>query len=155
MKMKENLMAIYGVLVNDDDLLKLLYYQPQNFNDDPLSHPSITDWEIKKDLVKKTRVVNDLDNTEKCRVLMYPSRRRPQRNYIVADQTIKIDVFCHISYDDVDFRLAMICDRINELLIDKHITGVYKTKFVTGGEIATGIVGYVAYQLVYEIGSIK
>jgi hypothetical protein len=157
--MKENLIDIYKVFTTSENLLRLLYYQPTNASDDPLSvsKTNILDmsnkWDIIQDRVKTTLKVDDLDATQICRLLFYAGRRKPSNdNYLVSTQSIVCDVLCHFTYDEVDLRLAWICDIINELLYDKRITGIRKIRYMDGISISAPK-GYVGFRLMYDIGS--
>jgi hypothetical protein len=158
LKLRESMLKIYGVLVNDETLLRLLYYKPSNFNDDPLdpSKPDVTSlpnrWDITKDRIKKSIVTHDLDTSDpKCRILMYPDKRRPHNNsYAYSDQYVNLDILCHHEYDEVDFRMSWICDRINDLMFNKRIAGIGKIEYYSGGAIGVHKDGYVGFRLIYK-----
>lgn len=163
MKMKENLTRVYRTLIEDEDLLRLLYYKPVNQLDDPLSDDkdNVTDmptddrWKIIDDVVKKTAKIQDLDSDRKMRVLVYLSRRVPEGgNFWVSNQNLVIDVVVHTDFDGMDFRMSWICDRINEILFNNHVAGTGKLKFVTGDNISTPD-DYVGYRLVYSFSNIN
>lgn len=157
MKMRENLIELYKVFYNNQPLLKLLNYPSTSYYDDPLVKPDITDRNIKTDLIKRSIVVDDLTvERNKGRVLIYPNGRYNTSNYIVAKQTVNIDILVPIKMDEVDFRLAWVCDHVNSLLHDERITGLLgKVAFRGGTPIRLGKDGYVGYQLSYEFGSAK
>jgi hypothetical protein len=159
MKMREHLQKLYKVLTQDETLLRLLYLKPQNAADNPLdpAKPNILSrsdkWVIIDDVIKTAEVVSDLDTSEKCRVLMYAGRRNPTRNYLFSDQDFVFDVLVHAkAFDSVDQRLSWICDRVNELLFDKRVTGIGKVEFKSGTPIGSPN-GYSGYRLVYSFGS--
>ena len=162
MRMRDNLIDIYKVLTTDETLLRLLFYLPENANDHPLdeTEENILDkeigerWEIIQDRIKKTPNVSGLDEEPKCRILFYPGRRRTTGNYLVANQIIVMDVLAHYYYEDVDMRNSWICDRLNELMFDKRITGLGKINFVDGNQISAPE-NYVGYRLTYAFGSSK
>lgn len=158
-KMRENLIDIYNELRSDETLLRLLYYKPENALDDPLSDDkeNILDrddkWDIIQDRIKTTEKVDDLDENPKCRLLFYIGNRRSTKdNFFVSDQELVIDVFCHYSYDEVDLRMAWICDRVNELIFNKRITGLKRIQYKDGGNIKAPN-GYVGYRMVFCIVS--
>lgn len=157
MRMRENLIELYTVFYNNQPLLKLLYYPSTSYYDDPLTKPNITDQNIKKDLVKRSIVVDDLTvERNKGRVLVYPDGRfNASHNYGLADQIVNIDIFVPIKMDEVDFRLAWICDHVNSLLHNERITGVGKIVFRGGRPIIKAVKDYIGYQLSYEFGSAK
>ncbi len=157
--MRENSIDLYKVFTTDETLLRLLYYQPTNFSDDPLSisKTNILDmsnkWDIIRDRIRTTEKVDDLDATQKCRLLFYAGKRKSYGdNYLISAQEVVCDILCHFSYDEVDLRLSWICDTVSSLIYDKRITGTRKIRYVTGGNISAPK-GYVGYRLVYEIGS--
>lgn len=163
MRMRENLMDIYKVLINDETLLRLLYYKPSNMNDDPLSldkpnildKPDLDKWNIINDLIVPSVKVTDLDETEKCRVLIFPAdRNSAKQNYYFSDQRIIVDVLTHVAFDSVDFRNSWICDRINDLLFNEHVTGIGKMNFI-GGKAINAPNNYVGYRLMYEFYSLQ
>lgn len=161
MNMKKYLQDIYKVFSQDETLLRLLYYQPSNALDSPLdeSKENILDkteedkWVIIKDKIKFTPTYDGLDKNHICRLFFYAGRRySDHRNYLIADQDIKIDVFTHSSYNDVDLRLSWLCDHVNSLMFDSRITGMGKIMVKQGTDIPAPE-NYVGYQLIYEIGS--
>lgn len=163
MKMRENMQELKRYLSTDETLLRLLYYKPRNYSDDPLSEDKQnilemdeeTKWGIIDDVIKATEKTNDLDNVTKCRLLFYAGGRTPTNNYIYADQEIVFDILVHIdAFDEKDMRLSWICDHLNSLLSDKHITGISKTYFSDGNAISAPT-GYVGYRMVYSFGSGK
>lgn len=163
MKMRENMQAIKKLLANDETLLRLLYYKPSNYNDNPLdplksnigSMDEDVKWEIIEDVIKSTEKTSDLDESTKCRVLFYAGTRTSTNNYLLAEQEIVFDVLVHIAaYDEKDMRLSWICDHLNSMIGDKQITGIGKAYFAGGGIIAAPV-GYVGYRLVFNFGSGK
>lgn len=160
--LRENLQAFYKALTSDETILRLLYYKPANATDNPLdsSKTNFSDmsveekWSIIFDRVMTTPTYNGLDTSPICRICFYAGRRSNTNNYKVADQKIIFDIFTHFEYDSVDLRNSWICDRINELIFDKGITGIGKVTFVDGDGIASPE-GYTGYRLVYSIGSAK
>ncbi len=164
MKMRDNMMDIRKVFVSDENLLRLLYYKPINYLDDPLDplKPNILDmnesekWEIIDDVIVPTFKISDLDTSEKCRILFYPVARRNTGNYLLSSQSLAIDILTHVSFDGVDMRLSWICDTVNNLLFKNKITGVKDMGF-SGGDLIrpNPPKNYVGYQLIYFFGSIN
>lgn len=164
-KMRKNIQDIYKVLSTDETLLRLLHYIGNTNDSDansPLnsSKPNILDmaiatkWDIIQDVIKTSKKVKDLDSTKKCRVLIYPGKRSGTRNYLMADQKFIIDVLVEMDINDVDQRMAWICDTINDLIFDQKVTGVGKIGFEDGGQIGAPE-GYEGYRLIYEFGSVN
>ncbi len=159
MNMREALYDVLKTFNTDEDLLRLLYYKPDDEDDSPLdpAKPNILTmeatarWEIIKDVIKPSKTVADLDKTEKCRVLFYAGRRTGNQhgNYAIANQTVIIDILTHVSFDEVDMRNAWIVDQVNSLLHDQEVTGGVKMLFRSGDQITTPI-NYVGYRLTYE-----
>lgn len=160
MNMHDYLAKIDEILRNDVDLWKLLYHKSTHFDDDPLKKENILELPPKEmfDIVnlrlKHTPVTKDLADIEINRIIFYPAPRRPQsQNYMVATQEINFDIFCHRDFNDVDMRLAKICDRVNEIFSNKHITGMGKVAFVDGRPFTLIEQGYIGYTLIYAFGS--
>ena len=165
MRMFKNVLDLWLLLSNDENLHRLLYYQAKNLDDDPLS-PDKTDilkqpdrWKITDERILRSPVTTDLTSTEICRVCVYPGRRYPgaaNDNYLVANQDIIIEIYVHMEkYDKRDFRLSKLCDYIDKTFFDKKITGVSSMKFKGGYNITSPPKGYIGYQLVYSFGSVK
>lgn len=162
MNMFEDLDKINTILRTDDILWKLLYYKSEWIDDDILSKPSILDlppdemFPIMNLRLKHTPVTKDLVDHEICRIIFYQAPRRPHReNYKFAEQDVNFDIFVHRDINDVDMRLAKICDRINELFSDNHIASLGKTQFVDGKPFTLTDEGYMGYTLTYRFGSIR
>jgi hypothetical protein len=161
MMMRKMIQDIYKVLVQDETLLRLLHYKPKDALDDPLdpSKPNILDmeekskWKIINDCVATTPQVSDLDTSEKCRILFYFGRRERTDNYLFANQEIIFDVITHVDFDGVDQRLSWICDRVNELIFNKRLTGIGKIYFSGGGIMNNVPNNYTGYKLLYTVGS--
>jgi hypothetical protein len=158
MRMRENLIDIYKVFTTNENLLRLLYYQPIDANDNPLdpAKPNILDlankWDIIQDRIKTTEKVDDLDDEEKCRLLFYAGRRSGTNNYILSNQEFAVDILCHFSFEETDLRMSWICDTVNSLVFDEKITGIKKISFKNGNPIKAPN-DYVGYRLIYEIVS--
>ncbi|MFW6002690.1 MAG: hypothetical protein ACOCQD_05055 [archaeon] len=163
MRMRENLKEIYKVFISDETLLRLLYYKPENANDDPLNttKDNILDmddkkkWSIILDRIKSTEKVDDLDDKEqKCRLCVHPGVRRRSFNNQTSSQHVIIDVNVHVDIDNIDFRLAWICDRIEYLMFNNNITGISKMSPAEGVKWNAPN-GYVAYRLIFFFGSVN
>lgn len=174
MKMRDSLMEVYNKLIKDEELLRLLYYTNKevydysNINDPkhPLnpSRDNILDktdaekWEIIYDLIKMTYTVDGLDVNKKNRVCIYSGRRTPdgQRSYLVSKQSIFLDIYTPPVFDNSDFRMSWIVDRINELLFNDELeSGVSNLGFKDGGKIETPDFGYNGYRLMYHFVDIN
>lgn len=164
MSMYKNMMDILNVLYFDETLLRLLYYPAKNLKGnipDPLdaSLPSVIvtdiDWSIRDSVIKKIPKVDDLTNTPISRLLIYAGRRTSDnQNYLTATQQLIIDIVCHESFEDGDFRSARISDRLNELFVAEKITGIGKMYFVEGGQITGLPTEYVGFKNIYRFGSV-
>lgn len=155
---------IFKKLSNDDVLLRLLYYLPENDeNDDgtchhfpPLSdlNPPIKDSGIHTSVVEESIRTStkstDIEEKAICRLYIYAGRRRSVfNNYLLASQEIVIDIFVHESFDK-DMRLSWISDRINELIALERVEGsIGKLDYVAGNSRMAPI-GYSKYENIYE-----
>jgi hypothetical protein len=163
MEMRKHLQEIFKVCSQDETLLRLLIYKPDNSLDDPLdkTKPNILDksetekWSLINDRIKFTPSVHGLDQDNICRLLFYPAPRTPNRNHLSPTQDIKFDVLAHYEFNDIDMRMSWICDRIHELMNQKRISGFGKVRFVRGQDIGTPVDGYIGYRLTYEFGELE
>lgn len=164
MNMRKNIIDIYNSIVSNEEILRLLIYNPINALDNPLdqSKPNILDipvserFEIIDKHVLRTPKASDITVSEKIsRLCMFPAKRRPTRNYEVADQDMIFDVFVHHDIDHMDLRLSWLCDHINNFINDSRITGIGSIRFVDGSPIFNPPEGYTGYRLVYRFGSVK
>lgn len=157
-KMKDNMTDIFKILSTDETLLRLLYYQPANAVDDPLSSSktnilSMTNkWDIILDRIKTIPKTDDLVKEVKCRLLFYPGKRSNTRNYLLAGQEIVFDIMTHFLFEEVDLRQESIIDRINELICNQKVAGVGDANFKGGGQIPAPEM-YVGFRVIYLIGS--
>lgn len=162
MNMYQDLLGIDLILRSDVDLWKLLYYPSTNIQDDPLDKPDVLSLppDVKYPAInlrlKHTPVTEDLVDQKICRIIFFPSPRRPQRgNYKVATQEVDFEIFVHRDFNDTDMRLAKLCDRVNELFSNKRIAGMGKAEFVGGKPFMLGDKGYIGYRLTYSFGSVS
>lgn len=149
---------IYKVLISDETLLRLLHYKPTNRLDDPLSpsKPNILEKpidELKKiidDVIVSALKVSELDTEKKCRLLFYPGTGRSTNdNYLFSNQEYIFVAFVHLDYENIDRRNQMICDRVNQLISNKRITGMGKVLFKSRRPV-NAPKDYIGYQLSYE-----
>ena len=169
MGMYENFLDFLKLLRNDEILLRLLYYAPEDIVNkipDPLSSslPDIlkmdakTRNQIRNDHIMKSSKTDDFETKKICRIYIYAGNRIPERDrnnsYLMAEQQIKIDVIVHNDFENEDVRMERILDRLNELLCLNRITGIGKTDFVDGRPI-NAPKDYIGYQVIYKFGSTK
>lgn len=167
MGMYENMQDILRILRNDEELLRLLYYKPEDIGrkiPDPLdaSLENILDkpieerWQIIDDVIFKTQKDDDLIDKEKCRLFVYFGRRESsKRNYQTASQEVTVDILCHVDFENGDMRLARISDKINDLFALRRVTGMGLTDYVFGTPLTRTPSQYVGYRHVYKFGSTK
>ncbi|MCM3387331.1 hypothetical protein M3649_04180 [Ureibacillus chungkukjangi] len=128
--MREVIGNVYQRLINDEELLRLLWYKPRNsVNKDPLdtSLPNIIDsddyWDIVNERVLLTNKTDDLEGKELCRLYISSGQRRANgRNDYMATQRIIIDSFVHEVYQG-DLRSEWILDRLLQLLALEYVEG--------------------------------
>lgn len=158
--MREVINHIYKILINDEQLMRLLYYYPKSTKQpDPLSVTTKTPniighedyWRIVEDRVMLAEKFSDIINKDICRIYITQGRRRPVfGNYLLATQEIMISIYTHENYE-TDMRSAWISDRINELIALADIDGMLgdKLEFVAGNP-RVAPVHYKRYDSVYE-----
>jgi len=140
----DDFLGIYKYLREDEQLLRLLHYPPEDLSNDipdPLS-PSLENIldkdieelaDIRNEHIMKSIKDDDLVTKKICRLYLYPGRRSPKNNnYLLANQEIVIDLFVHIDIENGDFRVSRINDRLNELFVLNHVAGASSTDYVEG-----------------------
>lgn len=167
MGMYQNIQDILKVLWYDEELLRLLYYKPEDIRTntpDPLSStlpsimdkPEIEQWDIRDKVIMLTPKDDNIIGDRKCVLFVYlGDRRSDRRNYAMADQNIIFDVFCHVDFENGDMRTARIGDRLNKLFIAERVTGIGKMQFDSVRAISRVPSQYVAYRHTYEFGNFK
>ena len=164
MGMYNDFLDIIKYLKSDEELLRLLYYPPENGNDvlDPLdaSLPNIMD----KDIEEKSEIVNkrimksakykDLENDSICRLYLYAGNRRPTSNYSSANQELVIDILCHSDFENGDLRSLRISDRLNQLFCQERLVGIGQMDFV-GARQVNAPYEYTGYQVIFTYSTFK
>lgn len=150
---------IYERLIKDEELMRLLYYKPQDYRLGRL-HPLdkalpdlVTDepeyWDIVDSHVIRGTKTTDIQEVRICRIYLYAGRRRPRfGNRLVADQEVTIDVLVHEDFNKDD-RLNWIPDRIHELLVHERLAGYGQIDLVAGNP-RQAPTGYSKYELLYK-----
>lgn len=154
------LKSAYTELINDEKLLRLLFY-PADTNPLDKELPNIKDkpeyemWKIINKHILTSSKSRDLEEERICRLYLYTGRTgRSRRSMFTTRQEIVIDVFCHIDYER-DARSGQIDSRLSELLFRKHLDGgIGEVDYGAGYEIAAPR-DYEAYRHIYEIGGTK
>lgn len=165
MNMRKVVMDTYNQIIEDEEILRLLHYRSEQFNDSPLdeSKPNILDMDNvdKFDIIDRHIIRSDqTDRLENesiiTRLCVYPGRRLPTNgNYLLANQDIVFDIYVQNQQDHIDLRLSWIADRINELFINKKITGVNKIQFIDALPLNSKPDGYVGMKIIYRAVSKK
>lgn len=162
MSFKESLMAFYSIMINDEQLLRLLYYKADHLEDDVLlisdRRPNIigsSSWpSIVENHIKRTPKTNDLVEEKICRILIEPFKRKSPSIKYISEQGVLVSVLTHLDYDD--FRLEAICDRVDDLFANKKITGLQQTIPTAAGKMPKSEVpiNYLGFNLEYSFGAI-
>lgn len=169
--MREVINNIYQVLINDEILLRLLWYKPKRETGkdpldgiepltDPPTLPHVKDmatyWDIVDERVMLAEKVNDLVEKPICRLYISPGRRRGLfNNYLLASQEIVISVYVHEDYE-VDMRSAWISDRINELIVLEYVKGTMNKRFeFVAGNARVAPIQYSKFELIFEYTTSK
>lgn len=137
---------IYQILIADEELMRLLKYEPkgydtqENYHPDPLDPklPNLVNtesddyWKLVDERVVLGEKASNLLENKLCKIYIYEGRRRPVfESYLVAQQEVNVDIFIHESFDR-DLRISRISDRINELIALERIAGFGKLEYKAG-----------------------
>lgn len=123
---------VINTLKNDEHLLRLLHY---NYLDSNGNYQDVIEGDLpnitespEHDEIASEHIVNavkedDIKSIKTCMLFVHAGKTRPVfSNYMLVKQELLIDVLVHNSYQENDFRLDDICDRLNYLLIHERIT---------------------------------
>ncbi|PAD70725.1 hypothetical protein CHH83_02660 [Bacillus sp. 7586-K] len=159
-RLAENLIDIFNVIANDNEILRLIYYPSDPLNP---NKPEIKDLpnfdEIIVDRIIRAPKTNDIQNEENkniCRICMYFGNGVNTRNERVDDQDVIFDVYTHIdTYEINEPRSLKIIDRINKLITLKNITGIGKTRSYRRYIVGNPPNGFLGYKVTFTFGSGK
>lgn len=173
MNLKKGLDDLFKVLSNDEILLRLLHYIPEDASDKPLDNtkPDVLSlknkWEIIDKVLMPTDKKYDLDLESKiCRLCFYTGTRQPLQNYnqtsrslsdnpYASSQNYNFDIYVHVDIDHIDGRLTNIADRLNEILLLERVADVGEFVLDFGSPINTTPDGLIGYKLVYNTVSLQ
>lgn len=155
---------IYQMLINDEKLLRLLYYYPKSAKHlDPLNEalPNLVDadsdeyWSVVDERFRLAEKTSDLLEQPICRIYISSGRRRPVfGNYLLATQEIKISIYTHENYES-DMRLEWIADRIQELITLELVDGIFGKLDYVAGNPTVAPTQYKRYDQLYEFSTGK
>lgn len=147
---KKDLKIITSKLLEDQELLKLLYY-PQN---DCQRGPDLTPQQKVSMLHKQIRVVPKVYITEDCPnfVLITFNNFTPnEKNPEFRNNLVTFSIYCHPdgwNLGDFTLRPYAIADRIDTLFNNKKLSGIGKFQFMAGGNsILDG--DYIGFEIIY------
>lgn len=136
--LEEAMLQFEKKLREDEILMRLLAYPPQSANNPPpldSSLPDIVDeesdeyWELVDKCIMSGVKTSDLENNAFCRIYLSEGRRRPIfGNDFIVTQEIYVEIFAHEDFEK-EKRIAMIMDRVNEILVNNRTTGFGTVKF--------------------------
>jgi len=160
--MREVINSVYQKLINDEELLRLLWYLPKSrIHKDPLDKtlknvktlPEY--WDIVNDRIVLSEKVLDIADEKLCRILISSGRRRSNGvSYVVANQQVRIRIFVHEDYA-LDMRLEWILDRVSELLTMEYLNGaIGKFEYIAGNPLPAPP-QYSGYEHIFEYATSK
>ena len=151
----------YVRVSQDETILRYLTYKPTNASDNPLSptKPNIVGT-ARHDAILGRNILpipknDDIESDSICRICMYMGSSTRTSNPFNYRHRVVIDTFVHNeTFENVDGRLGKITDQLDNLLVNKHVTGMGKVENIDSGEIAAPR-GYVGYRNVYSFWGTK
>lgn len=163
MTLQNNLLDVFKIMRNDEQLLRLLTFPSEDYSEgvlDPLDSnlQNILDnpnkeetMKIKDDVIYKIPKTDDLETRAICRIYTYAGRRTPTRtNFLYADQDVVFDLIVHDSFENGDLRSSRIVERLNELFATEDVTGIGKMLY-EGGDPISAPKNYIGYKHVFKI----
>ncbi len=171
MKIVKNITEFYHSLVNDEKLLRLLYYIPKDRLDDPLDDLKVDVSQLpEKDSILNSLIVigdktSDLaSETNICRICLYTGARMPQKSYLKnlnqftdnpysSTQQYIFDIYTPDSVNNIDFRLDWLGEVLNEVLFQEDVEEFGDLRFHSGLPISNVPKGFVGYRWIYIMPS--
>lgn len=163
-RIRDIVVNTYHTLRQDEKLLRLLHYPPQDgINPPPLSteYENITNmepydyWNIVDNHILTTSKTDDLQTTPVCRIYIYQGKNRRTLNKLTLRHEIVIDVFCHHDYVFADSRMQLIEERLHEILSMSRVDGGLGRIEYDDGYPFVAPLNYEAYRHIYLIGGTK
>ena len=171
MKIVKTITEFYHSLVNDEKLLRLLYYMPKDIEDDPLDplKMNVSQLPEKDRILQNVLVIGDKTSdlaleTNTCRICFYTGSRMPQKSYLKtinqftdnpysSTQQYIFDIYTPASANNIDFRLDWLGEVLNEVLFQEDIEEFGDLRFHSGLPITTVPNGFVGYRWTYIMPS--
>ncbi|MGE7916532.1 hypothetical protein [Lysinibacillus xylanilyticus] len=170
MKIVKNITEFYHSLVNDEKLLRLLYYMPKDQHDDhdPLDglKMDVSQLPEKDSILNNLIVIGDktsdlASETNICRICLYTGPRMPQKNDLPqltdnpysSTQQYVFDIYTPISVNTIDFRLDWLGEALNEVLFQEDVEEFGDLRFHSGLPITNTPKGFVGYRWIYIMPS--
>lgn len=155
--MREAINSIYQILINDEEMLRLLWYLPKRetgidpFSSNLLNVKDMPDyWEIVNERIVLAEKVSDLIEKPICRIYLSAGRRRGKfENYLLATQEIVATIYVHEDYE-TDMRISRISDRLNELIVLEQLNGMIGKLEYAGGNARVAPIQYSKYEHTFE-----
>lgn len=122
---------VYQALANDEHMLRLLAYpyldSNGNYQDclklpdnivDSSTHPKVT-----SEHIIRTAKLDEIETIQSCMLFLHQGKRKPVfGNKLLAKQEILVDVLVHNNFQEGDYRMDDICDRLDYLLVHENIS---------------------------------
>ncbi|WP_249659956.1 hypothetical protein [Lysinibacillus fusiformis] len=171
MKIVKNITEFYHSLINNEKLLRLLYYIPKDPSDDPLDESKLDVSQLpeKEQILNNLIVIGDKPNdlsleTNFCRICLYTGPRLPQKNYLKninqftdnpysSTQQYIFDIYTPDSVNNIDFRIDWLGEVLNEVLFQEDIEEFGDLRFHSGLPITNLPKGFVGYRWSYIMPS--
>lgn len=161
------MIAIESVLINDEDLLRLLTYKPMGYDEkkqekilDPLDRrlPNLCDtnskeyWTLVKDRIRKGDKRTNINDDSKCIIYLQEGRERSiWGNAFQVEQEVILSILIHEDYED-DYRMSRIRDRVYALLINQAGMAGFGKFDSVGGDPRDAVKGFrrIDYRMTFK-----
>lgn len=146
--------SLFTTLYNDQLLCKLLYYPQENMADDPTEKDDLFP-EQKDKIMIITRKDEDLSEPNDIKrgklTFSLGNIYHSSKNHKASSPTMFILIFVPIvNFQDKDFRLEAIIDRVDQLISDRQFNGSFGRVIKGDGNPYDSPLGYNGYLLRYS-----
>ena len=160
-KFEKALMEVYKNILNNKDIVKLLYYPSENFEDDPLSKSDV-DIENAVNYVKKIPsdylidIISDNSNNNVKRGYMtvFMDDYSKMDNPYASAPSIRIEIYLPIrGFEEYQYRTAAIVRLLNNMFMQKKVEGsLGKLILDSSYNIGKPADGYMGYAHIFSAG---
>ena len=159
-KFEKLLMEMYKKILNNQDIVKLLYYASANFDDDPLDKADLSVETIVKYIKKIPNdylidiISDNADSVKRGYITIFMDDYNKMENPYASAPSIRIEIYMPIrDFEEYQYRTAAIVRILNNIFMQKQIEGsLGKLILDSSYNISRPADGYMGYAHIFSAG---